>query len=191
MTRYYIGIDEVGRGPLAGPVAVGLVCTTQKVINKYKDIKESKQLKEKKREEWSERILENTCDELIVKIAFVDSRRIDKVNISNAIKEAIENVFCDLDIDPSLCHVKLDGGLKAPVRFVNQETIIKGDTKETVIAMASVVAKVARDRYMTELKDNKYNFKKHKGYGTKEHIEAIKTHGLSREHRKSFCTKIV
>jgi ribonuclease HII len=78
MTTYYIGIDEVGRGPLAGPVAVGLICATQKVINKYKKIKESKQLTQRKREEWSTKILENVSDNLIVDVVFIDSKRIDK-----------------------------------------------------------------------------------------------------------------
>lgn len=191
MKKYFIGIDEVGRGPLAGPVVIGLVCATQKVINKYSNIKESKQLSEKKREEWNEKILTDNSDDLITCVAYVDAKRIDKINISNAIKEAIQNACDSLEVDCNLCHVKLDGGLRAPERFLSQETIIKGDAKETVIAMASVIAKVSRDDYMSSLKDGKYNFKKHKGYGTKEHVKAIKEHGLSKEHRKSFCKNFI
>lgn len=193
MKKYIIGIDEVGRGPLAGPVVIGLVCATQKVINKYSDIKESKQLSQKKREEWNEKILTDNSDDLITCVAYINSKRIDKINIANAIKEAIQNACDSLDVDCKLCHVKLDGGLKAPERFVSQETIIKGDAKETVIAMASVVAKVSRDDYMTKIdsKYKAYNFKKHKGYGTKEHIAAIKENGLSKEHRKSFCKNFI
>ncbi len=190
---YYIGIDEVGRGPLAGPVVIGLVCATPRILKKYKEIKESKQLSEKKRGEWSSKILTELSDELIAITAFIDSKRVDKIGISNAIREAIKIATDEIEIDPALCYVKLDGGLKAPDHFVKQETIIKGDAKEIVIAMASVIAKVARDSYMVKIdsKYKEYNFKKHKGYGTKEHIEAIKKNGLSKEHRRSFCKNFI
>ena len=92
------------------------------------------------------------------------------------------------------CAVKLDGGLKAPERFVHQETIIKGDQKEKVIGLASIMAKVTRDRYMVRLsrRDDlgRYDFATHKGYGTKAHRAAITKYGLSPEHRQSYCKKI-
>lgn len=189
MKKYIIGIDEVGRGPLAGPVAIGAVCATQEIIDSFKEIKESKQLSEKKRELWNKKINDAVSNDLKLSIAFVDANIIDEIGIANAIKEALSSALKGLDVDPNDCHVKLDGGLHAPPEYKSQETIIRGDASETIIAMASVVAKVKRDNYMVSISDNyaEYGFAKHKGYGTKAHTEAIEKYGLSDQHRRTFC----
>lgn len=191
--KYYIGIDEVGRGPLAGPVAVGAVLATNEVLAQFSEIKESKQLSEKKREIWNTRILDAVSDDLRTNVAFVSAARIDEIGIAPAIKEALTHAIGELAANPNECRVLLDGGLYAPEEYTNQETIIKGDANEVVIAMASVIAKVARDRHMLTLdpKYPGYGFAKHKGYGTAAHCVAIKERGLSAEHRKTFCSKII
>lgn len=193
MTKhYYIGIDEVGRGPLAGPVAVGAVFASTEKIAEFSAIKESKQLSEKKREMWNAKILAGCDENLRTHVAFVLAGRIDEVGIAPAIKEALIEAITALGANPGEVRVLLDGGLKAPSEYVDQETIIKGDANETVIAMASVVAKVARDHVMNELDMQcpGYGLAKHKGYGTAAHIAAIKEKGLSPMHRKSFCGNI-
>lgn len=187
--RYIIGIDEVGRGPLAGPVAVGAIAITPQLLKKFRTIKESKQLSETKREEWSAKIFAAAGDELHVAVAMVSAKEIDRIGIAPAIRKALRVALKKLAIDPKDARVLLDGGLYAPDEYTNQETIIRGDASETAIAMASVVAKVKRDTLMIRLakKYPEYNFSQHKGYGTKAHIQALHAHGLSEIHRKSFC----
>lgn len=189
-TRFIIGIDEVGRGPLAGPVAVGAVAATAAMLRKFRTIKESKQLSEGKREEWTKVIKAHEGDELRVAIAMVSAKEIDRIGIVPAIRIALATSLRKLAIHPSDCAVLLDGGLKAPLEYKKQKTIIRGDESETVIAMASVVAKVKRDKLMVGEDKNypNYGFAKHKGYGTKAHMRALNKHGLSLLHRKSFCT---
>lgn len=190
--KYIIGIDEVGRGPLAGPVAVGALMITPELLKTFVEIKESKQLSEKKREGWNTKILALTGDELRSAVAYVSATDIDTLGITVAISRAIAESLHALGADPKECRVLLDGGLRAPAVFIEQETIIHGDANETVIAMASVVAKVSRDHHMVKLHDTypEYNFAKHKGYGTKAHMDAIQQYGLSKEHRKTFCKNI-
>lgn len=190
--KYIIGIDEVGRGPLAGPVAVGVVCATTQLLEAFIAIKESKQLSEKKRESWSEKILAACGDNLSCAVCYVSAEEIDAIGIAPAIKKALEEGLTQLAVPPTECRVLLDGGLHAPAEYIDQETIVGGDGKEVVIAMASVIAKVSRDRLMVELSATypEYDFAKHKGYGTKAHMDAIRTHGLSKEHRRSFCKNI-
>jgi ribonuclease HII len=190
--KYIIGIDEVGRGPLAGPVAVGVVCATVQSLEAFTSIKESKQLSEKKRELWNEKILAACGGDLKCAVNYVSAEEIDSMGIAPAIKKALEAGLTQLAVSPTECRVLLDGGLHAPAAYIDQETIIGGDGKETIIAMASVVAKVSRDRLMVSLADSypEYDFAKHKGYGTKAHMDAIRTHGLSKEHRRSFCKNI-
>lgn len=187
--RYIIGIDEVGRGPLAGPVAVGAIAITPTLLKKFRTIKESKQLSEAKREEWSAKIYASACDELRIAVAMVSAKEIDRIGIAPAIKKALASALKKLHVLPSDARVLLDGGLYAPTEYSNQETIIRGDASETAIAMASVVAKVKRDTLMVSLSKKylEYNFAQHKGYGTKAHMEALRAHGLSEIHRKSFC----
>lgn len=190
--KFVIGIDEVGRGPLAGPVAVGVLCATPRMIRKFRAIKESKQLSPAQREIWANKIAAAKCDELDFAVSFVSAPIIDTKGISYAIRLALARSLKKLRIDPSQCTVLLDGGLHAPAEYDSQKTIIRGDSSETVIAMASVVAKVARDLLMVteDAKYPAYGFHIHKGYGTAKHIAAIRKHGLSPLHRLSFCTRI-
>jgi ribonuclease HII len=193
--KYLIGIDEVGRGPIAGPVAVGAFLFTSIESSKlFKKVKESKQLSEKKRDVWYADILDAKKKSLIdFVVTFQSNKVIDTRGISFAIKNALKISINKLAkrnrIKAQEVLVLLDGGLKAPVEFVNQETIIKGDAKEKVIALASIVAKVQRDRMMRKWSEKypQYGFDIHKGYGTKRHYDAIKKYGLTSLHRRSFC----
>ena len=205
--KYIIGIDEAGRGPIAGPVAVGAVLFESGEYEKFvagkglssrrsdsdgrgetlrsNNLKDSKKLSEKKREEWFEKIQELSLESAI---AFSSNKVIDTKGIVRAIEMAIEKIFLKFNKNPDECLVLLDGNLKAPKGFKNQETIVKGDEKEPVISLASIVAKVSRDRYIVDLakKYPEYCFEKHKGYGTKVHYEMLKKHGLCNIHRRTF-----
>lgn len=197
--KIIVGIDEVGRGPLAGPVAVGVVVfnTENKNYSKikqiFRDARDSKKLTPKKREEIFQKIKEFSKPHNIRYIVCYESNKvIDKKGISFAIKSCIEKAFKKLNLKPKKSQVFLDGGLKAPKEYIFQETIIKGDDKVLAISLASIVAKVSRDRLMTKIskKFPEYSFHIHKGYGTKFHREAIKTRGLSVVHRATFCRNI-
>lgn len=191
--KYLIGIDEVGRGPIAGPVAVGaFVFLKPQAKQFFKGVKESKQISEAKREEWFEKIKEAQKLGLInFAVTFQSEKVIDAKGISFAIKKCLSDSLKKLKIDPKEAEVRLDGGLKAPSEYEKQKTIIKGDAKEQVIALASICAKVLRDRKMREWakKHPNYGFEVHKGYGTKGHYEAIKKYGLTALHRRSFLQK--
>lgn len=193
--RFVIGIDEVGRGPLAGPVAVGAVGVTRDMLRKFRTIKESKQLSAEKREVWTKEILrvaKEQKSELRTAVTMVSAKEIDTHGIVSAIKKALTTSIKKLNINPNDCEVLLDGGLKAPLEYKKQRTIIRGDASKTAIAMASVIAKVKRDAYMTNLdkKYPNYGFAQHKGYGTKEHYRALKRKGISPLHRKSFLKSL-
>lgn len=192
--KYLIGIDEVGRGPIAGPVAVGAFVFLKKDASRFfKGVRESKQLSEAKREEWFAKIQEAQKLGLInFAVTFQSEKAIDTKGISFAIKKCLADSLLKLKINPKDAEVRLDGGLKAPAEYLNQKTIIKGDAKETVIALASICAKVLRDRKMCEWakKHPNYGFEVHKGYGTKGHYEAIKMGGLTALHRRSFLKRI-
>jgi ribonuclease HII len=192
--KYIIGIDEVGRGPLAGPVAIGAFKMSADFDGKYfGKIKDSKKLTPEKREVIAEKLQKLKKDKIVdFFVCFQSAKQIDKIGLSKAIKNCIESGFKKLKVKPEECLVLLDGGLKAPKKYKNQKTIIKGDEKERAIAFASIVAKVKRDALMCKLakKYPEYLFEVHKGYGTKKHRELIKKHGLSAEHRKYFCKNI-
>lgn len=190
--KYIIGIDEAGRGPLAGPVAVaGVVSqglpfgTSSRGV--LAGIKDSKKLSAKKREEWEKKIKLSLPSE----VAFVGQRIIDKKRIVKAvdigIKRIIKKMEKKIGINPNNCFILLDGSLMAPMEY-GQKTIIKGDEKIPLISAASIIAKVARDRKMIQShkKFPAYCFDKHKGYGTKLHYKMLKKHGVSKEHRRSF-----
>lgn len=191
--KYLIGIDEVGRGPIAGPVAVGaFVYLKPKAKRLFRGVKESKQLTEEKREEWFEKIEKAKKNGLIdFAVTFQSEKVIDERGISFAIKKALAMSLAKLKLDSDDVQVLLDGGLKAPPEYENQKTIIKGDVKEQVIALASICAKVTRDRKMRALakKYPEYGFDVNKGYGTRRHYEAIKKNGLTNLHRRSFLQK--
>lgn len=199
--KYLIGIDEVGRGPLAGPVMVGAALVPVDFDwSVIPGVTDSKKLSEEKRELIFEQAnLLVQLGDIYVAVASVEAKVIDKIGIAPAIKqalgEAIKTVTKDAKVETSEVMVKLDGGLKAPAEFLLQETIIKGDAKESVIGLASIIAKVTRDRHMIKLgnkaKFKVYDFAKHKGYGTNTHRQAIKENGLSSEHRASFCKNVL
>jgi len=189
---FYIGVDEAGRGPLAGPVAVGAMFASKRMIARFRGIKESKQLTPEERDVWFGRIHGALGDELAYSVSFASAKAIDRDGIVPSIRKSVASALLRLRSDPERVTVLLDGLLKAPPVYRSQKTIIRGDEKRTVIAMASVVAKVLRDRKMEELhlRYPKYGFDRHKGYGTPEHRDAIRAHGLSEEHRRSFCRNI-
>lgn len=192
-----VGIDEVGRGPLAGPVTVcAVVCNTDeyKKIKRLKSLpvsgKDSKKLKEKDRERF-QKVLKDLAGlgKISYSIFHISNKIIDTKGISYAIKLAIAKNLDELIVS-NQDMVFLDGGLRAPANFSYQKTIIKGDEKEKIIAWASILAKVERDSLMKRLhkKFPEYGFDVHKGYGTKGHKDAIKKHGISAIHRKTWIS---
>lgn len=189
-SKYQVGIDEVGRGPIAGPVAVGaFVFLDPQARKQFRGVRESKQLSEKQREAWFT-IIEQAKKKGSVDfcVTFQSNSVIDTRGLSWAIKKALATSLAALSLAPGETQVLLDGGLKAPKEYANQQTIIKGDEKKVVIALASICAKVLRDRKMNKLAKihPEYGFDKHKGYGTRTHYEAIRKHGMLKEHRRSF-----
>ncbi len=188
-----VGIDEAGRGPLAGPVAVGVIAIGKKDLLKWGRVRDSKQLGEKKREEIFEKIKnEAKNSSLRFAVSFGSVKEIDDTGITRATALGVARALQKLKLNPKNTKILLDGSLRAPSKFKNQKTIIKGDEKETIIALASIVAKVSRDRLMVRLskKHSKYGFEIHKGYGTEKHIAFIRKFGLSKIHRKSFCRNL-
>ena len=180
------GIDEAGRGPLAGPVSVAGVIMPLDDKDIIEGINDSKKLTEKKREKLFDRIIEKAVS---YHIEFVDVETIDSINILNATKLGMKKCIEALNPVPDL--VLIDAvKLEEKVKTVG---IIKGDAQSYNIACASILAKVARDRLMVQLDEiyPEYNFKKHKGYGTKEHIEALKKYGMCDIHRNSFIGHFV
>jgi ribonuclease HII len=199
--KYTIGIDEVGRGPLAGPVAVCALCLGPK-LNKNnfgnfsplvrlrtKKLRDSKKLSHLQRVKWLEKInSEKEKGNILYKVSFESNKVIDQKGLTFAIKRALSKSLKYLEKKPNECLVLLDGGLKAPAEYKNQKTIIKGDEKELAIALASIVAKVTRDTLMIKLAKRYpgYDLEKHKGYGTKAHYKALKSKGISAIHRRRF-----
>lgn len=188
MSKGKIGIDEAGRGPLAGPVAVGLfyLLPNQKISTR--GLKDSKKLSERDRELWFDRIREWQKEgKAKYAVQLVANSVIDSKGIVRAISIGLEQCLKSIGASRST-EIFLDGGLRAPKQFSNQETIVRGDEKISVISLASIAAKVTRDRYMVRLskKYPKYSFEKHKGYGTTIHRLAIKKYGSSKIHRKTF-----
>ena len=179
------GVDEVGRGPLAGPVVASCVILDRSIQILY--INDSKKLSEKKRESLYDEICEKS---VAYGIGIVSPGRIDEINILNATYEAMKAAISSLDIKPDIL---LNDAVHIPDLDIKQVSIIKGDAKSISIAAASIVAKVSRDRLMVEYDTiyPEYKFAKNKGYGTKEHISAIKEHGLCPIHRRSFVGNII
>jgi len=192
---YIVGIDEVGRGSLAGPVVVGAVALP--VGKKFINLRDSKKLTPRARENWFDFVKGEK--DIFYATARVYHNKIDKVNIAEAANAASTKAFLKLisrSKSGDVVKVYLDGGL-----YLNEEvvlkkirsafrvkTVIKGDEKINSIKLASIMAKVTRDRYMVKLHDRypRYGFNLHKGYGTEIHRRAIKRYGLSKIHRRSF-----
>lgn len=179
------GVDEAGRGPLAGPVYAAAVILPENCI--IEGLNDSKKLSEKKREDLYEVITEKA---IAYNIQSVSEQIIDEVNILNAVFIAMNNAA--LALSPSPDYVLVDGNRIHDMKFPC-ETVVKGDSKSKNIAAASILAKVARDRFITEISDKypEYNFAKHKGYGTKAHVEALLKYGPCEIHRKTFLKKIL
>ncbi len=205
--KYIIGIDEVGRGPLAGPVTVGVVVCEVGLYARLKRDKrlppvgkDSKKLSTGDREKYAnvlKNLMKEKEDSIQCAVVHVSNTIIDSKGISFAIKKAmkagLDKSLKKLNIKPGNCEVRLDGSLKAPQEFTKQKTIIHGDEKEQIIAWASILAKVSRDALMTRLDRAHagYELALHKGYGTLKHRAHIRSLGLSPIHRKSFCKKLM
>lgn len=183
--NFVCGIDEAGRGPLAGPVVAAAVILPQN--HKIAYLNDSKQLSEKKREELFDKIM---SEALAVGVGIVSPKRIDEINILQATYEAMRAAIHQLKIQPEIL---LNDAVIIPEVKIPQEKIIKGDAKSLSIAAASIIAKVTRDRMMKDYHElfPEYGFNKHKGYGSKEHIQSIQQYGPSPIHRRTFITHFI
>lgn len=183
--KFVAGVDEAGRGPLAGPVYAAAVILPPDLF--IPQLNDSKKLSEKKREELFDIITEKA---IAYSIASVDEKRIDEINILNATFEAMNSAVNSLSVTPD--YVLIDGN-RIKNMTIPHETVVKGDTKSASIAAASILAKVARDRYITEISEKypQYGFEKHKGYGTAAHNEAILEYGPCEIHRRTFLRKLL
>ncbi len=185
-----VGVDEAGRGPLAGPVAVGIVkMSVDFDWSLIPGVGDSKKVTPKNRGAIFRRTRElKKVGVLDFVVMMGSAKEIDEKGIAVVIRDCIEQGMKKLKLKPDECMVKLDGALRAPSQF-EQETIIKGDSKELVIGLASICAKETRDEYMQETAKRfpAYQFDVHKGYGTKSHRQLIAKFGISQEHRASYC----
>lgn len=182
---FICGIDEAGRGPLAGPVVAGAVILPKNCEILY--LNDSKKLSGKKREELYDVIMEKA---VAVGLGMVDEKRIDEINILQATYEAMREAIQKLSVKPDIL---LNDAVTIPEVSIRQIPIVKGDAKSVSIAAASIVAKVTRDRMMVEYDKiyPEYGFASNKGYGTASHIEALKKYGPVKIHRRSFIRKFV
>jgi ribonuclease HII len=195
---YVVGIDEAGRGPLAGPVAVGAVMVPYVRLKEFtalfRGVKDSKKLSAQKREIWFKKLeVAARAGVVSFRVSFSGSGTIDKRGISYAISRAIFSTLERLSCPSDQSLILLDGGLRAPDHYESQRTIIRGDERIMIISLASIAAKVLRDRLMERLSDKypEYGFYNHKGYGTSEHFKKIKKHGPSEIHRLTFLSKFL
>ncbi|MBI1957067.1 MAG: ribonuclease HII [Candidatus Niyogibacteria bacterium] len=194
MQKWLVGVDEAGRGPFAGPLVLALfIAPARRAPRLFRGIRDSKKLSALRREEWFGRFKDDS--RVFFLSAAVAPQTLDRWGVTRAIRRGMRRLFCRALEHPALAAksgatVLLDGSLFAPPEYP-QKTIIKGDEKVPVIAAASIIAKVRRDRYMVRLakKFPQYGFEIHKGYGTKMHRERIRTHGLCDAHRRSYCAK--
>lgn len=184
--KYIAGIDEAGRGPLAGPVVVGVVIMPKDSM--IEGVNDSKKVSEKKREVVYEQIIN---DAISYSVGIIDQEEIDRINILNATKLGLTTSIKELQVKPDL--ILVDALEHIDTLGIPYTSIIKGDAKSYSIAAASIIAKVTRDRIMREFDSiyPMYGFEKHKGYGTAAHIAAIKEHGICAIHRKSFVKNFI
>jgi ribonuclease HII len=182
IARLIAGVDEAGRGPLAGPVVCAAVILDPK--QPIEGLGDSKALSEKKREQLFPLIQE--CS-LAWKIIFINAQDIDRLNIFKATMEGMRRAVNELIVKPG--HALIDGNKIPPGLRCSAEALVKGDARETCIMAASILAKVARDAYMIKLHEQfpQYAFAQHKGYPTAIHFESLKQHGPCPEHRRSFA----
>lgn len=180
------GIDEAGRGPLAGPVVVAGVIMPQDSM--IEGVNDSKKVSEKKREKLYDLILEQAIS---YSVAIIGQDVIDEINILNATKQGVTKVVEGLEVKPNL--ILVDALTHIDTKGIPYDSIVKGDAKCYNIAAASIIAKVTRDRIMRQWDEGypQYGFAQHKGYGTAKHIEAIKEYGLCPIHRRSFTKNFV
>lgn len=184
--KYIAGIDEAGRGPLAGPVVVGIAI--MKPDSFIEGVNDSKKISEKKRELLYEQITNEAID---WSVGIVDQNEIDEINILNATKKALHMAITNLKIKPD--RILVDALEHIDTCGIPYTSIIKGDAKVYSISAASIIAKVTRDRMMKEYDEiyPKYGFAGHKGYGTAKHIQAIKAYGPCPLHRKTFIKNFI
>jgi ribonuclease HII len=195
--KWIIGVDEAGRGPVAGPVSVGVVAVEEgfDLLAAFPGLNDSKQLSEKKREAIFESLV-GFCDpefgggQIRFVVNLSSAAMIDAEGIVPAVRSALYKGVREMLPNPAGGKVFLDGALRTPSEY-EQETVIGGDGIVPAIMLASVAAKVVRDRLMVQLAEKHpgYGFEKHKGYGTKTHYAAITEKGMSNEHRKTFLKK--
>jgi ribonuclease HII len=180
------GIDEAGRGPLAGPVVVAAVIMPEDSF--IEGVNDSKKVSEKKREKLYNEITENA---IAWSVGIIDQNEIDEINILNATKKGLTTALTELKEKPDI--ILVDALTKIDTLGIPYESIIKGDAKSYSIAAASIIAKVTRDRIMRQWDEiyPQYGFINHKGYGTKAHIDAIKQYGICPLHRKSFTKNFI
>ena len=180
------GIDEAGRGPLAGPVVVA--CVVMPKDSMIEGVNDSKKVSEKKREKLYDEIINNAIS---YGVGIIDQKEIDNINILNATKLGLTASIKNLEVKPEV--ILVDALTNIDTCRIPYKSIIKGDAKCYSIACASIIAKVTRDRIMREWDKvyPQYGFEKNKGYGTKTHIDAIKEHGLCMLHRHSFVKNII
>lgn len=184
--EYICGIDEAGRGPLAGPVVVAAVIMPKDSM--IEGVNDSKKVSEKKREKLYEEITETA---IAWGVGIIDQKEIDDINILNATKKALTTALTELEVKPNL--ILVDALTKIDTLGIPYRSVIKGDAKIYSIAAASIIAKVTRDRIMRQWDElyPQYGFEKHKGYGTAMHIAAIKENGICPLHRKSFVKNFI
>lgn len=184
--QYLCGIDEAGRGPLAGPVVVAAVIMPKDSM--IEGVNDSKKVSEKKREKLYDEIIETA---VAWGVGIIDQKEIDNINILNATKKGLTTALKELEVKPNL--ILVDALTNIDTLGIPYQSIIKGDAKCYSIAAASIIAKVTRDRMMRQWDEiyPEYGFAKHKGYGTKAHIEAIKEYGICPLHRKSFVKNFI
>ncbi len=193
--KYLVGIDEAGRGPLAGPVAVCAVVVESgmDIEAEFPGVKDSKLMTPLARARVYAQALESSREGKVrFSVSYTDAAAIDERGISAAVLWALETSVAELALPPAETHIYLDGLLKAPSIY-SQETVIHGDALIPVISLASVIAKASRDATMEALARDYpgYGFESHKGYGTAAHIALIRALGPSQVHRKSFLSRIL